>query len=445
MSNPLIGQAEAVAPTVSAPRHHEVFNKFKCWEGIAPAGFWVNFLGVKTAAKFLWTGHPPPTKDRFFKAGYPPFEQRPLLFSPGEAPELEWIDAPFEYHEWIDLLEAVVHAEDHFTMIELGAGWGRWITNAAAALSQSNPLPYTLLAVEAEPTHFRWMKEHLANNGVDLACCELIEAAVTDQEGQVGFHTGTTPWGGPAECYGQFIGGPTPVRSITLRPILDSASRPIDLLDMDVQGAELIVLVAAADALDEKVRRVHTATHSPEIEVGLRRLFGGLGWHALHDIPLHTQAQTPWGPISFQDGTQAWINPRFFDLSTILEFRQRRNVADATGNFELREEVARLRAAVESLLETTSRQKEEVLSLRAQNQRLQETMESLLETTTRQKEELSSLRAQNQMLQDAWSSVEKSAGWRFLNAWRRVRNRLAPEESRRRKLYDAGLDLFRRQ
>lgn len=296
-------------------RHHEVFYGFKCWEGMAPAGFWVNFLGVKISTTFQstsHTGHPPPSRDRFLKTQYPPFDQQPPQFS-GHEEAIEWTEVPEEYFEWIDLLEAVRSAKDHFTMIELGAGWGRWISSAAAALRQANPLPYTLVAVEAEPTHFKWMKEHLRNNDVDLSCCQLLQAAVADKEGTVGFHTGTTSWGGPADWYGQSIGGPTQVKSVTLTSILASVSTPVDLLDLDVQGAELMVLEAAAETVDQKVRRVHVGTHSREIEAGLRRLFGDLGWTNSNDFPAQSKSQTAWGQIEFQDGVQTWVNPKPLD------------------------------------------------------------------------------------------------------------------------------------
>jgi FkbM family methyltransferase len=313
MGEPRISGAEPFAASQGEMRHHNVFSRFKCWEGIAPAGFWVNFLGVRISTTFQstsHTGHQPPSRDRYLKTEYPPFQERPPQLSGGE---IEWTEIPEEYFEWVDLLEATAGAREHFIMIELGAGWGRWIANAAAALRQANPLPYTLIAVEAEPTHFNWMTEHMKNNYVDPSCCHLIEAAVADKEGTVGFHTGSTPWGGPADWYGQAIGGPTPVKSVTLQPILASVTRPIDLLDLDVQGAELMVLLAAAEAVNEKVRRVHIGTHSQEIETGLRRLFHGFAWHNFYDFPAQSQSETPWGRIKFEDGVQTWINPRFFD------------------------------------------------------------------------------------------------------------------------------------
>lgn len=48
----------------------------------------------------------------------------------GPSPERRFVTTTLpafdeEYFEWIDLLEAVTEATGEFTMIELGAGWGR--------------------------------------------------------------------------------------------------------------------------------------------------------------------------------------------------------------------------------------------------------------------------------------------------------------------------------
>jgi FkbM family methyltransferase len=273
--------------------HHPVFYRFPRWQGRVPEGFIVNFLGVMTREHY-WTdnleiAHQYPAK-RHVETNYPIYDE--------------------EYFEWIDLLEAVVEAKDHFAMLELGAGWGRWITNAAFALRHLGGPAYTLTAVEAEPTHLRWMVEHINDNGLHQRDFRLIQAAVASADGQVGFHTGDAFGGGPANCYGQFIGGPAVVDAVSL----DTLLRPltvVDLLDMDIQGAELEVLAAGAAELDKKVRKVRVATHSVRIDEGLRSLFARLGWKGLRCFPCGASAMTEWGEISFQDGVQTWINPTY--------------------------------------------------------------------------------------------------------------------------------------
>jgi hypothetical protein len=42
----------------------------------------------------------------------------------------------YEYFEWVDLLQAVKEAENTFTIVEVGAGYGRWSSRAALAARQ---------------------------------------------------------------------------------------------------------------------------------------------------------------------------------------------------------------------------------------------------------------------------------------------------------------------
>ncbi len=289
-------------PNRITPKHHELFRKFPCWEGIVREGFRVNFLGVKTRADYWLTGEPAAGGNQ--KTAYPSFDE--------------------EYFEWLDLLHAVTRAKQHFTMLELGAGWGRWLTNAAFALRESSGLPYTLVGVEAEPTHFAWMEEHLRENGVDLDRCRLIQAAVTERDGEVGFRTGN-----PASWYGQSIGGSTRVKAVSLATLLEPLEG-VDLITLDVQGAELRVMRAGAGPLNEKVKCVHIGTHSEKIEAGLRSLFRRLGWENLHDFPAGQSASTEWGSIHFEDGVQAWLNPRWLsaeDSTVVNRWRSNREVA----------------------------------------------------------------------------------------------------------------------
>ena len=282
--------------------HHTVFSRFPCWQGEVPAGFSVNFLGVVTR-KSYW--RPPNVRvltgdsaSRFVKTEYPAQDE--------------------EYFEWIDVLESVVAAEGHFAMLELGAGWGPWTVNAAVALRRIGSLPCTFVAVEAEPTHFRWMRQHLSDNAFNVENFQLLQAAVAGTDGKVPFRIVDAEQGGPAEWYGQWIdrrnrdGGATWVDAVSLNTLLQSLAT-VDLVDLDIQGAELEVLEAAARELDRKVKRVHIGTHGQRIEEGLRSLFARLGWRCLRCFPSGARIDTEWGTISFQDGVQTWLNPAYCD------------------------------------------------------------------------------------------------------------------------------------
>jgi len=353
--------------TTAKSVHHPVFRHFPCWNGNVPEGFIVNFLGVMTRVEYFdsYSGisdqYP---MDRNVETELPPFDE--------------------EYLEWVDILEAILAAEDHFTMLELGAGYGRWTVNAAAALKQHRNLPFTFVAVEAEPVHFQWMVQHLADNSVDPSNTRLIQAAVAAVDGTVGFHMGQSQWGGPKQWYGQYIGGSHPVDALALNTLLQPLGT-VDLIDIDVQGAELDVLQAAAQALDEKVKKIHIGTHSPDIEAGLLSLFGRLGWECIHSFPLGSSATTEWGIISFQDGVQTWLNPTYSDQS-------------------------RTRAAVLS---------DKLVASRREGARLWQELEKM-----------------RQEKQNARMLESSSLAWRLLARGGQLRDRIAPVGTRRRKMIE---------
>jgi FkbM family methyltransferase len=318
----------ASPPSSRVVKHHPVIRGFPRWEGKVPPDFIVNFLGVLTRAEYykdyLTTSVRYPA-DRIVETEYPPFDE--------------------EYFEWIDLLEAVVLAKNHFTMIELGAGFGRWTVNAAVALRQLASLPHTFVAVEAEPTHFQWTIKHLADNFVDPAGVRLIQAAVTSSDGKVGFHLGDSPLGKPADWYGQHIGGPHSVDAVSLSTLL-RALDTVDLIDIDVQGAELQVLEAAALDVDKSVKRIHVGTHGADIEAGLHSLFGRLGWKCLRSFSCGATVDTEYGAITFADGVQTWLNPTYSEAEkNELEILSAKLAAPRNEGDRLWRELQKLRQA----------------------------------------------------------------------------------------------------
>ena len=284
----------------------------------------VDFLGVKTRASFFSQMGPPELRGGFCTVPLPSFNE--------------------EYFEWVDLFESIASARGQFTMVELGAGYGRWLVRAAFASRWFGSIPCKLVGVEAEPTHFEWMKEHFADNGLNLANHRLVRAAVSKQDGGTWFLVGAAgAWYGQKMVSAKDIArfakqqltgfliergkesqrpksGSFP--SLRLKRVntisLNSLVRPlekIDLIDLDIQGAELEVLTPASASLNERIRRIHIETHNQKVESGLRSLFQGLGWHSVFDFPRGSTCVTPWGTIMFRDGVQSWVNPRFMGQS----------------------------------------------------------------------------------------------------------------------------------
>ncbi|MEM1211904.1 MAG: FkbM family methyltransferase [Planctomycetota bacterium] len=268
-----------------------------------PPGFAVDHLGIRTRISFY---QPDPNAQ------------------PGTPRWPPAIDE--EWPEWLDLIEAVCLANPDrgFTMVELGAGFGRWITRAGVLCQRlkAGPVgPVTLVGVEAEPDHFAMMRQHLNDNGLLQhagVTCHLHPTAVDAQSGEVPFHIGhPDQWYGQAIARGDAAGKMQAFPQASIQNVtalaLDQILEPfdhVDLLDLDIQGAEHTVLAAAADTLQQKVQRVHIGTHSNALEAELRTLFNAMGWQIHYDFACGQTVDTEWGNIPFGDGVQTWINPQ---------------------------------------------------------------------------------------------------------------------------------------
>jgi FkbM family methyltransferase len=225
---------------------------------------------------------------------------------------------PSDVDEWATLLAAIQAAGEHFTMIELGAGFGRWTVNAATALRRIKPhTRHRFAAVEAEPTHFAWLRLHTRDNGLRRwsrrGTCRLIHAAVSGRDGEDDeFYVGN-----PAGWYGQALvrpensGAAAPtmrVRTIRLGNLLRDLGS-VDLVDMDIQGTELEVLVEARPEL-HRVRRIYVETHSEAIDDALPDLLAD--WTLVAAQRVGERVETAFGLADYGGGGfQSWVNPEF--------------------------------------------------------------------------------------------------------------------------------------
>jgi FkbM family methyltransferase len=219
-----------------------------------------------------------------------------------------------EFFEWIDLYQAVDSASGSFCMVEVGAGYGRWLVAAACAIRRFRPMPVKLVGIEAEGAHFRMMEQHFRDNGFDPGEHSLIEAACNGDGRDVFFAVGAA-----VEWYGQSIVGEeftmqqfpearsVRTRAVTLQDVLAPLAH-VDLLDMDVQGSEAEIVEAAIVPMSEKVRRAHIGTHGHDLEERLRLQFRRAGWRCANDFPCQTMIETHYGMVNFGDGAQSWIN-----------------------------------------------------------------------------------------------------------------------------------------
>jgi FkbM family methyltransferase len=200
-----------------------------------------------------------------------------------------------ELFEWITLCDAVRSTQSRFTFFEVGAGYGRWTANAVCAARNRGIVDIDAVMVEAEPQHCEWARLNMADNHIDRF--ELIEAAVAAQEGDALFCIRWPQGQNARDFYGQLL-MPADVQTRSTaktyygRPILVfydtwegiminthslcsiiGDRHDIDLMDIDIQGAEGDVVTNSVGVLTERVKRLYIETHNAEVNAR----WGGVG------------------------------------------------------------------------------------------------------------------------------------------------------------------------
>lgn len=246
-----------------------------------------------------------------------------------------------DYYDFTDLVSSILNSNKSFCMVELGAGYGRWLVHGANACKLLNVELGSLIGCEAEPTHYKWMRQHFLDNGLDPAEHKLIEGVVSNQNGYLPFYVGkpdswygqsiaqnVIDYGAPVESFFEKIKrkilrkhNATPsfinVPCYTLESILENVDF-VDFMHVDIQGAEFDVLSASIDILNQKVKKVHIGTHSPDVEPAKGRdmdaliyeLFEIHKWNNITRIAPLSENEYDGNRIRFVDGVQTWSNPR---------------------------------------------------------------------------------------------------------------------------------------
>jgi FkbM family methyltransferase len=229
-----------------------------------------------------------------------------------------------DYFEWIDLLEAIERSHSIFTMIEVGAGYGRWIANAAAALrrlKKSSTPGQKLIGLEANKTRFDFMQQNCDDNGIAASDLSLLRVACSP-DGRPTLMVCNDDYGAAVFQNEQLLrtnadrftvkdasGRDLIVEKVPAIRLETVCQDFIDFLDMDIQGAELDVIFACIDWLDKHVRMIHVGTHSLTVDARLSHIFHVHGWHARHIFSCGQINQTPYGAFRFVDGISSWENP----------------------------------------------------------------------------------------------------------------------------------------
>jgi hypothetical protein len=304
------------------------------WSGQPPKGFFVDFLGVLTAAEFrVPSGTDPAAADgKWVQTRLPTMED-------GEG----W----FEAANWV---MSAREASDNYVMITLGACYGVQAVGAALALQKLNPMPFKLVAVEPDPENMLWVRRHMSDNGIDPDRQWLIRSALGADDAPIFFPVGS-PGSGAQNCFStneasarkdyvdNFIqSGKTEealrnlllhnttglhktlipgtsfdseirlLSAITLKTVLGPFDR-VDYLESDIQQSEIIVFPPAREELKRKVRRIHLGTHGKDVHWELHRMFEQDGWQIVFSYEPNAKYRTTLGTFETNDGVLTVVNP----------------------------------------------------------------------------------------------------------------------------------------
>jgi hypothetical protein len=293
---------------MTQPSHAELFSKYRAGQDelVPIEGMFTNYFGLKTRASLF--GHAANLDGLVFDE--PPLGDDKVY---GGA------------IEYASLLTAVDtrKTDETFSAVELGAGWGPWVSLAGVVCRRLGIAKTTLIAVEASRPKVLALKEHLAANqlleqaSIDV---RVVHGAAWSEDTILYFPSEMpiTDYGGGASQsasetdYRGMAYKTEPVDAFSLQSLAGHLPM-VDYMHWDLQGAEADVAVWGREFLNERVRCLFIGTHSRRIEGRLTELFYRMGWDLISENPCayrYDRSIPSLEGMTFSDGDMFWMNPR---------------------------------------------------------------------------------------------------------------------------------------
>lgn len=237
---------------------------------------------------------------------------------------VEPFPAPGNWHadiaEWAGALRSVEAAQGIYRIVELGCGWGCWISNMGVA-ARKRGLKVELIGIEGDAYHLESARKTLALNGFDETEYRLYHGVAGPKPGVAifpvhadqGANWGAEPIFYPDAAQLAAHRNRADCQVLTCYSLPEmSQGAPIDLLHIDIQGAEVDYVRGNAEAMKRHVRRVLIGTHGRKIEGELMEHFNSCGWRLEMERPAVLMFHA--GAVIVRiDGVQVWVNPELSD------------------------------------------------------------------------------------------------------------------------------------
>ena len=275
--------------------HHPIFKMFSSVPSMASGHHVYDFLGGATRVAYNgnWARFAPPA-DKTMTPNLPPRNEH--------------------YLDWIAVLTAAAKAHGVFRMAELGAGWAPWLIRGALAARQRAEISECeLLGLEPDPSHFSWAREHFLDNGLDPDRHRLLQGVATAEAGPMRFPVVASPDLDYSASIADADEAETTieVQGYDVIGLLRWFSGPVDLLHVDIQGAEHHALPPAMAMMAQSVRAIMIGTHDgDDLHDDLARRLREDGWRERTNLGASRVHATPWGEITTDDGFLWFENSR---------------------------------------------------------------------------------------------------------------------------------------
>ncbi|WP_254656352.1 FkbM family methyltransferase [Jannaschia sp. CCS1] len=250
-----------------------VMREFEAHGATASPGVVTNFLGVRIPSDIM-----------------------PSILKSLEG-QKEGFPIPGNWHadiaEWAAALLSVREAKTSYRILEVGCGWGCWLSNMGVA-AKARGLKIDLIGVEGDQQNIEHAKHTLALNGIEAHEFQLTNGVASARNGVALFPI----LDGPGEVWGaepifhpdaetiskaRAAGSHTELKCYTLDDL--SHGKPIDLLHVDIQGSELDFVKGNFDEISTLVKRILIGTHSRYLEGSLQKFLLDQGWALEMDRP----------------------------------------------------------------------------------------------------------------------------------------------------------------